>query len=93
MKKRMLALALLVALVLPVLAACGGPITQAKAEQIALEDLQVTADEATCHTHVSTVDGQSCYTIYVTVGTQSYEYVVNGSGEILSSGISTGHSH
>lgn len=93
MKTRVLAFVLLVALLLPVLAACGGPITQAKAEKIALKDLGVSQSEATCHTHVATLDGELCYTVYVTAGGHTYEYFITGEGEILQSGESQGHSH
>lgn len=87
---------ILILLVCLMLTACGSQendiLTVEKAQQIVLEDLGVSADEVSMHVHVGSGDIPS-YSIYVTVGEESYEYVIDAAtGQILSISEST-HSH
>ncbi len=94
MKKRLIAVVSVVCLLLVLLAACGGDgISMEKAQRIVLKDLGVSANEATMHVHIGEYEGMPCYSIYVTVGGKTLEYLVDSqSGEILEVNESN-HSH
>ena len=89
MKKRILAALLLAALLLCALAGCKKEentfVSQEKAQQIAMEDLGVTAAQVTeMHTHAGEYEGDPAFSIHITVGGRSYEYVIRaGDGKIL----------
>lgn len=96
MKKRIISALLLVAMVLTLLAACSSnkAITADDAKQIVMEELGLSEEQASqMHVHIATHDGVACYSVYVTVGGVSMEYLVHGkTGEIISSGEGS-HSH
>ena len=79
--KKMLAILLLAAMLLCAFAGCKKEentfVSQEKAQQIAMEDLGVTADQVTeMHTHVGQHEGAPAFSIHITVGGRSYEYVI-----------------
>ena len=92
--KKIIAFALVTCLLLALLAGCdNGQITAEKAQKIVLKDLGVSASDVTMHTHVTTYEGEACFSIYVTVDGETLEYVISGtSGEILAVNESE-HSH
>lgn len=67
------------------LAGCGDQqITAERAQKIVLDDLGVSADQVTMHTHITTYENEACYSIYVTVDGETLEYIINSiGGEIL----------
>ena len=92
MKKRIIALLLLAALLL---AGCGNdqdksPVTQEKAQRIALQELGVEEKDAHCHLHVTTYNDVPCYSVHVDVGGESHEVVIDAAtGEVLHVGESS----
>ena len=84
--KRLIALALLLALIL---VGCGekdGPLTVEEAQQVALDHAGVKSAE-NVHTHVISDREHPCYSIHLTIEGVSYEYVIDAiTGEILSHG-------
>lgn len=96
MKKRIIAIVALACMLLTLLTACGSDtISAEKAQKIALKDLGVSASKATVDVHVGEHEGIPCYSVYITVGSDHWVYMIDCvSGEILSSAESdTGHSH
>lgn len=98
MTKRIISLLLIAVLALSLLAACGkgGPLTVEEAIEIALDDLGIKEKDATSlDIHPTTVGGEACYVVYVSIGNEHWEYVVHGhSGEILiKEETDHGHSH
>ena len=89
MKKRILAVIVLAALMLSLFTACGSKgasvITPEKAQKIALKDAGLSADDVSdIHTHVVTEQGVAGYSIHITVGGTEYEYIIAAeTGEIL----------
>lgn len=94
MKKRMIAMALLLCMALTLLTACGGgPITAEKAEKIVLKEVGMSAEEAHPHVHVGEYEGKPCFSVYITVGGVNWEYLVDSTtGDILTYRQSS-HSH
>ncbi len=97
MKKRIISM-LLVILLVGMLAACGndGPLTTDDAKKVVLSDMGVKEkDVDSIDVHITTVDGVACYAVYVSIGDEHMEYLVNGStGEILAKEEADhGHSH
>ncbi len=85
--KNYIAILTITALLLCLLTGCGSRVISAsEAQNIALKDLGVSANEVQdAHTHVLTEGGKPSYSIHITVGDAEYEYVVSANGEILSS--------
>ena len=94
--KKIIVLLLTALLLVGLMAGCGSsndPISADKAQKIVLQDLGVSAEDVSMHTHVTTYDGAACYSIYVTVKGKTLEYIIHGvTGEILLVQEST-HSH
>lgn len=88
MKK--LIVALLVITVLLSFAACGSKnkvLTQEEAIAVALKNANLK-DYDDAHAHITTEDGAVCFSIHITVGETTYNYVIAAQGgEILSSGV------
>lgn len=90
MTKRILALMLTLFIMCGVLAACGSEkITVEKAQQIALEDMGVSANEATVHAHTAQ-DGS--FTVFVTHNGENMTYVIGTDGQIVTKA-EGGHTH
>lgn len=95
MKRTLITLLLLLCMAFALLTGCGkdGPITPEQATKIVLEELNVSADDVTIHTHSGTHEDQPCHIIYVTMDGHTMEYLVHGiTGEILAVNESN-HSH
>ena len=99
MKKCFALLAALV-LVMGLFAGCGsnndGVLTTDDAKKIVCEDLKLDASKANdMDVHMTSVDALACYAVYVSVGDQHWEYVINSlTGEILERNErDSGHSH
>lgn len=97
MIKRMISL-LLALLLVGMLAACGSddPLTVEDAKAVVLEDMGVKEkDVDSIDVHVTTVDGIACYAVYVSIGEEHMEYLVDGlTGDILAKEEADhGHSH
>jgi len=87
MKKRIIALCLLAALTLTLFAACGKKettVTAAQVQEIALQELGTTADEAG-HTHVEATqyEGKPCYMVHVTLDGQEHYIYIDQTGKVL----------
>ena len=92
MKKHLLSLLLLAALMLTLFTACDSKpkvLTQDDAQAAALKDAGLSAQEVEdVHTHLVTENGIPCYSVHITVGETTYSYLIaaNG-GEILSADV------
>lgn len=100
MTKRVLSLLVAVLLVLGLFAGCGsnndGVLTTDDAKKIVCDDLKLDASKANAmDVHMTEVDALACYAVYVSVGSQHWEYVINSlTGEILERNQKeSGHSH
>lgn len=88
MKKRMIAVVLLVALFVSVMAGCGNKaevVSQEKAQQIAMAEVGVTQDQVTdAHIHVTTESGIPCYSVHLTTNAGEFSVLIHaGTGEVL----------
>ena len=86
MKKRIFALITAAILMMSLLAACSdGPITETKAQKIALEHAGISQkDVVDVHTHIVDENGIPCYSIHITTATDDISVVVNAStGEVI----------
>ena len=89
MKKRLLAIFLLAALMLTLFAACGGDkgsmLSAEDAQKVVLKDLDVSAKQVSdIHTHTAMQDNIPCYNIHVTLKGVEYEYLINArTGDII----------
>ena len=95
MSKRIVSGLIAVILVLGLLAGCSksDTISAEAAQQAVLDDLGMTADKVEMHLHVGEFEGKPCYSIYVTVGGENLQYLVDShTGEILDISHSN-HSH
>jgi uncharacterized membrane protein YkoI len=97
MKKIMMVLLLVAALVLSLLAGCGknDVVTAEKAQEIVVAHAGADGKPVTdVHLHIQENDaGEVCYSVQVTVELKTYTYLVHGiTGEILSI-TEGGHSH
>lgn len=92
MKKRLISMIVLAALLTALLAACGSgssALTAEEAQQAVMKHAGTSASQVSdIHTHITTgSDGEPCYSIHITIDGVSYEYLVHGiTGEILSYG-------
>ncbi len=87
MTKRVLSALVAVLLVLGLFAGCNdnGALSAEDAKKIVCDDLKLDASKAnTMDVHMTEVDALACYAVYVSVGDQHWEYVINSiTGEIL----------
>ena len=87
MKKRMFSLFMVAVVLLGLLAACGekGPVTQEKAQKIALEHAGLTTkDISDVHTHIVDENGIPCYSIHITTDDGDFSVVINATtGEVI----------
>ena len=88
MKKRILILFVLVAMVFGLFTACGdknGTITAEKAQKIALKDAGLSAGKVDdIHVHATSFDGVPCYEIHIVDGNLEMTYYIAAKGgEIL----------
>ena len=91
--KKLLVILLVLCLLLPGCTSGKSGISEEAAVAIVLEDLGVTAEQATCHIHSGVESNTPCFYIYATVGNQTTEYVIRMvDGKILSAEESS-HSH
>lgn len=98
MIKRATAILLLLCVVLALLAGCNSnkSLTREDAEKIALEHMGLVPTQVDdVDIHVTTHDGEACYSVYVLVGSETTEIVIHGkTGEVLHSGEAVGgHDH
>jgi uncharacterized membrane protein YkoI len=98
MIKRVTAILLLVCMVLALLAGCHSDkaITREDAEKIALNHMGLEPTQVDdVDIHVTTHDGEACYSVYVLVGSETTEIVIHGkTGDVLHAGeVVGGHSH
>jgi uncharacterized membrane protein YkoI len=97
MKKRLIALFLLVALALSVMAGCGSSksdvVTQEQAQQIAIEEIGISQNQVTdAHIHVTMQDGIPCYSVHLTTAAGEYSVLIHaGTGEVLNTGSGANH--
>ena len=84
MKKRIIAVLMLVCMALGMMTACSQEMTPEKAQKIVLQHLGVKESDVEMHVHVGDHDGIPCYSIYVTMDGETKEYLVDSTtGEIL----------
>ena len=87
MKKRIIAILLLVALSLTLFAACGkknSTISTTDAQKIALQELGMTADEVDdIHVHATQYDGVACYQMHITAGDDVFYVYIDQTGKVL----------
>ena len=87
MKQRIFALIMVCVMLVGVLAACGskGPVSQEKAQKIALEYAGLKAsDVSDAHIHVTEKDGIPCYSIHITTADKEFSILVNATtGEVV----------
>ena len=68
-------------------------LTTDQAQAAVQQYMGISASDATFHTHVTTYNGEACYSVYVTYNGQNWEYIVHAyTGEILAINNSN-HSH
>lgn len=96
MKARIFALMLALAMLLCVFTACGNStdvLTSEQAQQIALEEAGLSADEATnIHTHIVTEDGIPCFNVHISAGDEEFSYLISAAdGTIIASGDQVQH--
>lgn len=86
MKKRIFALITAAIMMMSLLAACSdGPITEAKAQKIAMEHAGLSQkDVMDVHTHIVDENGIPCYSIHITTATEDFSVVINATtGEVI----------
>lgn len=89
MKKRMIALFLLLVLALSLVACNKNTVlTDAEAQQAALEAAGVTAAQASnLHTHFNIVENVPQFEVHFSANGKEYSYIIHGqTGEVLSNG-------
>ena len=102
-KKKYLILIVVVAVVLTgvlVAVIAGGnqkePLSTADAKKVVLNDLSVEESEVgSIHVHPTTVEDRPCYSVYITIDGENWEYIIDGfTGKILEkTETDHGHSH
>lgn len=87
MKKRFVAIFMILVILVGMLAACGkkGPVTQAEAQKIALDHAGLkTSDVSDVHVHIVEQQGVPCYSIHITTESGDFSVVINASsGEVM----------
>ena len=86
MKKRIFAILAVCAMLLCIFAGCSkGPVSQEKAQKIALEHAGLKAsDVQDVHTHVTDSNGIPCYSIHITTADDEFSVIINAStGEVI----------
>ena len=96
MKKRIITVLVLCALLLGIFTACSnGPdvLTGEEAQAIALEQAGLKKDQVTdIHTHIVTENGIPCYSIHISSEAGDYAYVIAAAdGTVISGGEGSGH--
>ena len=88
MKKRLIAMLLVLVMALSLLTACGNnPISQDKAVSIALKDAGLSKKEVEdIHVHIVEEAGIPCYNVHFTIDGVSLSYNIATTGEIISAG-------
>lgn len=87
--KKLIAVLTLAALVLCFACGCekedaAAPVTQEQAQQIALEEVGLAAEEASIHVHTGIYEDVPCYSIHISGPDDSYEVVISATtGEVL----------
>lgn len=98
MTKRIVSLLLIAVMAIGLLAACGNndPLTVDDAKAVVLKDMGVKEKNVdSIDVHITTSDGVACYAVYISIGSEHWEYVIHGhSGQILAKEEADhGHSH
>lgn len=98
MVKRVISLLVVTVMLLGLLAACtdDGVLSVDDAKKVVLQDLGTKESNVdSIDVHITTVDSTACYAVYVSIGNEHWEYIVNSlTGEILSKEeTDSGHSH
>lgn len=87
MKKRIIAILLLIVLSVTLFAACGKKsttVTTKQAQKIALEEIGLsTAEVDDIHVHATQYDGLACYQIHITSGKVTFYVYISQAGEVL----------
>ena len=87
MKKRIVAILLLIVLSVTLFAACGkknSTVTTQEAQKIALKEIGKSAAEVDdVHVHATQYDGAPCYQIHITAGEEAYYVYISQTGEVL----------
>lgn len=87
MTKRIISLLMIAVLMVGMLAACGkdGPLTAEDAKKVVLNDLGVKERNVdSIDVHITPIGDSMGYIVYVSVGAEHLQYVVDGiTGEIL----------
>ena len=87
MKRKLIAVFLLIALLLAGCSEKTGPLSVADAEKVVLDHAGVKRAES-IHTHIVSGEENPCYSIHITIEGTSYEYLIDAiTGEILSYGV------
>ncbi len=90
MKKKIFAVLTVCLLLTGLLTACGSndPITAEKAQEIALKEAGLKADQVSdIHTHIVEEQGIPCFQIHINTGSEDLTVVINATtGEVISNG-------
>ncbi len=89
--KKFLALFLILCTLFCVGCADNGVVTEAKAEKIAIEALDVNKkDVSETHIHISEYEGKPCFNVHITVDGHAYEVIIDAAnGDVLHKGDSS----
>lgn len=96
MKKRLITVFVLTALLLGVFTACSKEpkvLTSEDAQAVALEQAGLTKDQVTdIHAHVVTENGIPCYNVHISSENGDYVYLIAAAdGTVISGGEGSGH--
>lgn len=96
MKKRIITVLVLAALLLSIFTACGNGtdvLTSEDAQAVALEQAGLTKNQATdIHTHIVTENGIPCYNVHISSTKGDYTYLIAAEdGTVISGGEGSGH--
>ena len=94
MTKKLIACLLLFCIFACLVSGCAKKITAQEAANLVIDSLddgeQVSGAP---HVHESTYGGKDCFNVFITVGEESFLYIVSNTGEILAHAPSEAHSH